>query len=81
MDTKLKSCPFCGGEAGIEDFSCWQSCHECSHNEYGIACKVCGAQMRVADIDEYDTGDCHSNYKKMVADTVEAWNRRVINGD
>lgn len=58
---KLKSCPFCGGEAKIEDWTC---AYEIGTS---IRCSTCGAAIH----EGIEDGDgCHDR-------AVKAWNRRA----
>jgi Lar family restriction alleviation protein len=66
MTKKLKSCPFCGGEAHIEnDFSDYS---------FMVRCSVCGAETRtfIMGLDEVPDDEIEAQNLAR-----EAWNRRV----
>lgn len=58
---KLKSCPFCGGEAMVEDWTC---AYEIGTS---IRCSTCGAAIHEGI---EDGNGCHDR-------AVKAWNRRA----
>ena len=65
MDGKLKTCPFCGGEALLEEFSVRKGFEAC------IVCSNCSVSMLTIT---YDT------QKEATEAVVEHWNRRAENG-
>ena len=64
MESDLKLCPFCGGEADIQ-----------RHDEFGlyyIVCEECGAQVISDTPDYFEEFSMKDLYKK--------WNRRATDG-
>ena len=64
---ELKKCPFCGGEASVEDEYCWSpSFYNPDGRDgvfmYYVKCKKCGATTKL--------------YSSKVK-AIEAWNRRL----
>lgn len=60
--TKLKPCPFCGGEALLEPYRARKG------YEASIQCNQCLCSMSTITYDEEETA---------IEDVVKAWNRRV----
>ncbi len=61
-DYTLKPCPFCGGQADIEDISN----NEIEDDEYYmICCKSCGASA------------CFGDYSITKDGAIRKWNRKV----
>lgn len=65
---ELKPCPFCGGEGHMEikDRADYREYYQTGF----IVCERCGCRTRSVDTSH--------GWKKIV---IEAWNRRVNNGD
>ncbi len=70
MSTKLKPCPFCGGEA-----------HETIHLEYAWfapVCKSCGVRGPSVRIPR---GTEPQELRKLLGKADELWNTRVVEGE
>ena len=65
MATELKPCPFCGGEALLEEFTVRKGFE---------ACVVCSGCLVTMPTITYDT------QKEATEAVVEDWNRRAENG-
>lgn len=78
---KLKPCPFCGGSASVKRASReWKDAHIA--DEFVVKCMGCGARLPLfrSDIWTDDAGVVHIDANGAV-DAMEAWNRRVSDGD
>ena len=60
----LKPCPFCGGEAVLNDFECERICSY-------VKCRECGAESGLVKMSAEYSSD---------GKAVERWNRRADNG-
>ena len=69
-DVKLKSCPFCGGEAYYRTPTHLKGT---AFDVMMVECKQCGASPYAVEVYEYNTEE---NKRKAIA---EVWNRRAVN--
>ena len=70
-EVKLKTCPFCGGEATI---------YKDIYEKYLVSCNECGTLIGAELEDGVELIDgWHATFDSKSAAT-EAWNRRVDNG-
>lgn len=69
-DVKLKSCPFCGGEAYYRTPTHLKGT---AFDVMMVECKQCGASPYAVEVYENDTEE---NKRKAIA---EFWNRRAVN--
>ena len=68
MQTELKPCPFCGGEAIlIKDFKEGEALH---HPSVVVKCDTCGCNTGHYIVGCYGMG-------ATMRDVINAWNRRV----
>lgn len=76
-EIKLKSCPFCGGEAEVRKITMYLK------EARAVACKDCGTRTRLIFVDlpalTDDGVDESTRYTAEQAEklAVERWNRRV----
>lgn len=70
--SKLKRCPFCGGEAELYSFYSKRS------RFIKAQCSLCGSGSRIYSCDntDFDSEDFWEQYAAQQA--VEAWNRRYL---
>ena len=61
-DTKLKPCPFCGGEAELRY----------ADNYYWVECKKCRTRSDEECVESFDRG-----HQKTIDVLAEMWNRRT----
>lgn len=66
---KVKSCPFCGGEAEVESVEKYG--FGISYKECRVVCTTCKAGTRVFIVDS-----CYGS-TGTVQDAINAWNKRV----
>lgn len=66
-ETKLKPCPFCGGEAKLYHFG------KTGELSVTVKCKTCKAQVQPLHYQAY------FSYKARVEIVVRDWNRRADN--
>lgn len=69
--SELKPCPFCGGEAQINDAKNSRQAEGYSLKE--VTCLNCGAKVWGKGIDYFRFEKTHEDVKSA----IEAWNRRV----
>ena len=71
--TELKPCPFCGGEAFLEEGT-RAFIHGKSTRVAYIRCRRCNARSNRYDLAEFGKTSTSAEARKLA---VEAWNRRI----
>ena len=78
---ELKKCPFCGGEAQVEQTQCGQIDHSSVGIYFDIRCKKCNAtapgSMEYVALNLSKTGELNVWHNGMEK-AIEAWNRRPV---
>ena len=78
---EIKKCPFCGGEAVMQTQTKRLLFSE-EEEFYFISCTKCGAKPYLAgDVCLYYNDDFEERRKKLREKVIEAWNRRVDDGE
>lgn len=83
-EPKLKPCPFCGGEANVEQTACGKRDLSSVELRFAICCKKCGASAPNAN--GYIAMNLSSNGEFNVwhddrNPAIAAWNRRANDAD
>lgn len=68
MNTKLKPCPFCGGEVD----NIFTSHKTLQYREFHYFCIKCGAIIFLPNKSKYESPE------QMDLEAAKAWNRRVV---
>lgn len=78
--SKLKPCPFCGGEAGIEQTRTWIQDKDSVAIQFQIRCKKCKATAPLSygyiALNMKSDGELNFSHNDLPSAT-EAWNRRA----
>lgn len=75
---KLKTCPFCGGEAELEHYTSPFDDRAGVTDRYTVFCKTCGANIyNSVEGARFRSDTCKQELEDCEHKTVEEWNRRV----